>query len=371
MAAVGVHRSSGEATGGRGSGRGRGPGAGLGLTARVGGWSFRHPWYAIAIWLVVVVAGVLAAGRVFAGLGGGDGPKSMESVQAQEVLSQDSRDGGTVVGVLDHVDPRSPAVKQQVDALATHLGTVSGVVGVATPYTPGRADLVAQDGKALAIQVKIAEIDDLTQRRDTIEEIRTELRGLPGTLGGAGVAGTTMSVGGDPVLDMEANDQVQHDLSRAEEVSLPLTLLILVLVFAGLVAALLPVLAAVVAVTGAMLILLGFAQFTTLGSDSVTVVTLLGLGLSVDYGLLLVARYREELAAGHRPADAVVRAWATAGRTILFSALTVAAALTGLMMFGISDLTALGAAGVAIAVTAMLVALTFTAAMLGLVKKRI
>jgi RND superfamily putative drug exporter len=122
-------------------------------------------------------------------------------------------------------------------------------------------------------------------------------------------------------------------------------------------------------VFGAMGVLLIFSKFTTLDSDSVTVVTLLGLGLSVDYGLLLVARYREELARGLAPDAAIGRAWATAGRTILFSALTVAAALTGLMVFGLTSLSALGAAGVSIALVAMLVSLTLTAGLLGFARR--
>jgi RND superfamily putative drug exporter len=120
-----------------------------------------------------------------------------------------------------------------------------------------------------------------------------------------------------------------------------------------------------------MVVLLGFSYVTDLDQNTVTVVTLLGLGLSVDYGLLLVARYREELAAGSEPVDALGRAWATAGRTVMFSALTVAAALAGLLMFGIAPLAALGAAGVSIAMVAMLAALTFTAALIGFARRRI
>ncbi len=344
---------------------------GLGRVARVGSWSFRHPWYALAIWLLILVAGVFSAGKVFAGIGDSHGPKSMESVQAYNVLDQGSKDGGTVVGVIDHVDPHAAAVQQQVTAKAQQLSGIPGVLAVTTPYTPGHDDLLATDGKALAIQVKLADISDDGTRTDLIQRVQDDLHGLAPALTGAGVPGATVSVGGDPVINVQANDQVQHDLSLAEEISLPLTLIILVFVFGGIIAAFLPVLAAVVAVTGSMVVLLTFAQFTSLSSDSVTVVTLLGLGLSIDYGLLLVARYREELTAGFAPDAAVARAWATAGRTIMFSALTVAAALTGLMMFGIGDLAALGAAGVAIALTSMLVALTFTAALLGLAKKRI
>ena len=116
----------------------------------------------------------------------------------------------------------------------------------------------------------------------------------------------------------------------AEEYSLPITLVILVFVFGGLAAAGLPVLAAVVSGASVMTVLLGFATLTDLDSNAVTVVTLLALGLSIDYGLLLVGRYREELGRGYEPDVAIARAWATAGRTILFSALTVAAAMIGL-----------------------------------------
>ena len=157
----------------------------------------------------------------------------------------------------------------------------------------------------------------------------------------------------------------REDLRTAEFTSLPITLLVLVLVFGGLVAAGLPVIAAVISVAAAMAVMLGFSTFTDVDADGVTVVTLLGLGLSVDYGLLLVARYREELLGAHQPEVAIARAWATAGRTILFSALTVAAALTGLLMFDLPALTALGAAGVSIAVVSMLVSLTLTAALIG------
>ena len=116
-------------------------------------------------------------------------------------------------------------------------------------------------------------------------------------------------------------------------------------------------------------VLLGFTTFTDVDQDGVTVVTLLGLGLAVDYGLLLVARYREELRAGYELATAVARAWASAGRTVLFSALTVAAALSGLLLFRVPTLTALGAAGVSIAVVCMLASLTFTAALIGLLRR--
>ena len=131
-------------------------------------------------------------------------------------------------------------------------------------------------------------------------------------------AGATVEVGGGPVLNRQTRATVQEDLQRAEFLSLPIT----------------PHRAAsscsaassrpgcrcstaALSVAAAMGVLLGFSFVTDVDQDGVTVVTLLGLGLSVDYGLLLVARYREELVHGWEPEVAIARAWATAGRTIV------------------------------------------------------
>jgi RND superfamily putative drug exporter len=345
------------------------------MIARVGRWCFRRQWWVIAIWLAAVVAGGLAAGPVFSGLGGDDGPKSLESVQAGNVLTANSKDGENVTAVVDKVDPGATAVRDDVRATATDLATVPGVTKVATPFDAGlsatdSAALIAKDGHGLLIQVSLADLPE-DKLRTTVDTLSTRLHALRGTLVGDAQPDAAVLVGGDPVINEQADAQAQDDLSKAEELSLPITLVILVFVFGGLIAAAAPVLAALISVFTAMAGLFVFAQFTDLDSNAVTVVTLLGLGLSIDYGLLLIARYREELAAGFAPQEAVGRAWATAGRTILFSALTVAAALTGLLMFGITSLSALGAAGVSIALVAMLVALTFTAAVLGIAGKRI
>jgi RND superfamily putative drug exporter len=202
---------------------------------------------------------------------------------------------------------------------------------------------------------------DRAGRDEAATAIADQLHGLAADL----PPGAKIEVGGPPVLSLQTRDAVQEDLRDAEVTSLPVTLIVLVLVFGGVVAAGLPVVAAVVSVAAAMGVMLGFSAFTDIDQDGVTVVTLLGLGLSVDYGLLLVARYREELMRGFAPDIAVARAWATAGRTIAFSGLTVAAALTGLLLFDLPTLTALGAAGVSIAVVCMLVSLTLTAALIG------
>jgi RND superfamily putative drug exporter len=264
-------------------------------------------------------------------------------------------------------------VRDAVTRAAAALGRVEHVKRVDHPYLPQSplaAGLVARDGRGLLVVANLHKVDRPV-RNATVDELSQMLRALDADLAGLGRPDARVRIGGGPVLNREVNKAVQDDLTRAEIISLPITLVVLIIVFGGLIAAGLPVLAAAVSVAAAMPLLYAFSKVTDIDTNTVTVVTLLGLGLSVDYGLLLVARYREELTAGFTPELAIARAWATAGRTILFSALTVAAALSGLLMFSVRQLRALGVAGVSIAVVAMLAALTFTAALIGLARKRI
>jgi putative drug exporter of the RND superfamily len=343
--------------------------------ARTGRWCFRHRWTVLGIWLVAIVLGGLCAGPVFQALNGDEGPSSLESVQGGNVLNAADTSGGSLVAVVRGIDPQSTAVRRSVTAAAAKLSQIPGVEAALTPYTAGAspaqaAAYVAKDQHGLLIEAKLA--DRTGDAYDTLSDaVVAQLRAVGPSLAAAGVTGATVEVGGGELVNEQANDQAQTDLSRAEELSLPITLVILVLVFGGIIAASVPVLGAIVSIVGSFGILLVFSKLTTLDQNAVTVISLLGLGLSVDYGLLLVARYRDELAAGHPPQEAVGRAWASAGRTIVFSALTVAAALCGMLVFGITALSALGAAGVSITLMAMLVAMTFTAALLGLAGRRI
>ncbi|HEU5111079.1 MAG TPA: MMPL family transporter, partial [Micromonosporaceae bacterium] len=329
-------------------------------------------WIVLAAWLLTAGGGVLAAGPVFESMEQDSRPESAESIQAYDVLADGRVDGGEIVGLVDRVDPAAAPVRAAVSAAAADLTGVSGVRRVGSPYVPeGGAAYVARDGRALIVVVDLADLgEDAGDERDRLRDAVTRRLGaLDGDLAAAGQPDAAVRLGGGTLLDQEVNRLVEEDINRGERLPLLVTLIVLVFVFGGVVAAGLPVLAAIVSAAAAMIMLLGFAQVTQLNSDVVTVVTLLGLGLSIDYGLLLVARYREEISLGRAPDVAIGRAWATAGRTVLFSALSIAAALAGLMMFDLSDLVALGAGGISIALVALLVGLTFTAALIGLLHR--
>ena len=349
------------------------------FVARIGRWCFRHKWTVLAGWLVAVAIGVVCAGPVFSSLTNDRGPSSLESVAGSNQLNGTSTSAGTVVGVVTGVDPDAAAVRQAVTRAATDIGRIPGVASVVTPYQEGlpaagadgrsassRAGVIAKDQRGLLIQARLGPLTDGATDTAT-DAVAARMHALAPELGPQ----ADVLVGGGNLINREVNGQAQKDLSTAEELSLPITLVILVIVFGGLLAAGVPVLGAVVAVAGSFGLLLAFSKVTNLDSNAITVVTLLGLGLSVDYGLLLVARYRDEITAGHEPAEAVGRAWATAGRTIVFSGLTVAAALSGMLVFGLTGLSARGAAGISITLVSVLVAMTFTAALLGMFGRRV
>jgi RND superfamily putative drug exporter len=338
------------------------------VIGQIGRWCFQHRAWVLLGWAFAVGAGILSTGPLFDRLADSRLPKQVESVAAAEVISQGNDSAGTVIGIVDKIDPADDRVGAAVLAALPKLMAIPGVKSVEHPYagpTPSTR-MVSADGHAVIVSVVLTALDRSGRDRAAIltaDALHDMAKDLP--------AGASVEVGGAPVLSVQNRATAQEDLARAEYFSLPMTLVVLVVVFGGLVAAGLPVLTAAVSVAAAMGVMLGFSMFTSVDQDGVTVVTLLGLGLSVDYGLLLVARYREELLGGWPPEMAIARAWATAGRTVAFSALTVAAALSGLLMFDLPTLTALGAAGVSIAVVAMVASLTFTAALIGLFRRRI
>jgi RND superfamily putative drug exporter len=186
---------------------------------------------------------------------------------------------------------------------------------------------------------------------------------------GRTIPGAAPSTSSARAITDEITSQVPRDLRTGEVVALPASLVVMVVVFGGFLAAGLPLLGALASIAGALAALLAFSYVTDLDSSVVSVVTVLGLGLCIDYGLLLTSRYREELRA--RVDGALERTLATAGRTVLFSGLTVAVSLAGLLLFSATILRAVGAAGVSVVGVALLVALTLVPALLAVAGPRL
>ena len=350
----------------------------------------RHSRWFLLGWLVLVVAGFGAASGAFGNealfdrLKAGDAPRVPgESTRGTDLLVRSETSGPTLQLLVDRVDPASTALRDVVTTARPGLAGTAHVQSVLDPWTPvpdapegAPSPVVAEDGRAVLVLVTLD--PDLTGpvQRSATDAVLLRLESL-GDEVRAAVPGATTTAGGIQTVVDEINGKVASDLRKGETIALPLSLLVMVLVFGGLLAAGLPIAGAVASIGGGLATLLAFSYVIDLDASVPSVVSVLGLGLCIDYGLLLVSRYREELRRLHaldgdvrttpsREAleGALEHTLGTAGRTVLFSAVTVAVSLVGLLVMNAQILRAVGAAGVSVVVVALLVALTLVPALL-------
>ncbi|MFB9313138.1 MMPL family transporter [Nocardioides plantarum] len=301
-----------------------------------------HPRRAlVAVFLFVVVAGALG-GPVAGALDsdGGFAPADSDSARAAERIEAatglESSPG--LVVLVDGTD------RARGDAVADRL---AGVPGVAGAVAAGRARDASSSLVLGTIEASAASEDVAA---DAIDAFDGE---------------DDVSVGGGAVAGMQIGDQVGEDLSRAELLAFPVLLLLSLLIFGGR-AALLPLVVGITTVLGTFLALSGINQVYGLSVFALNLVIGLGLGLAIDYTLFLLTRYREELAEQGPTREAVLTTMATAGRTVAFSAATVAVALVTLTVFPLGFLKSMGIAGAVVAVVAAVASLVITPAILGL-----
>ncbi|MER7669591.1 MMPL family transporter [Kitasatospora sp. NPDC096128] len=334
-----------------------------GRLAALGRFCFRHRRWVLGFWAVVLVVGVLIGGRVFEGTVAGASSATAEADRGSAVVAAADPVKGTLTAVVDGKPVDDPAVRAAVQKATAEIAALPGVAGAQDAYGggPGAAALRAADGKAGLITVRMAGTATSAQTDAAVHRLAV--------LNGAG--GAHVTVGGDLVLQQEVKKQTEQDTRFGEMVTLPLTLVVMVLVFGGLAAASLPVIGAVASVGGALLAMFGFSRIMDIDTSVLPIATVLGLGLSIDYALLMVNRFREERGHGAGIAAAVERTAATAGRTVAFSGLTVAVALSGLFVFTSPVLGAVAAAGVSVVVIAVAAALTLIPALLGFAGGRI
>ncbi|MEV6207803.1 MMPL family transporter [Kitasatospora sp. NPDC051914] len=330
-----------------------------GRLAALGRACYRHRRWVLAFWALILAAGVLIGGRVFESSVAGGGTGGSEAARGTAVVQAADPVKGTVTAVVDGAPVSDRAVRTAVTTAADDLAHLPGVSSVADAYS-GAPGMASADGRASLVAVRMADSSTPAQ----IEAVTERLEKID-------AAGAHVTVGGDLVLEQEVKDQTEKDTRFGEIVTLPLTLIVMVLVFGGLAAAGLPGIGAIASVGGALLAMFGFSRIMDIDTSVLPIATVLGLGLSIDYALLMVNRFREERGLGATIAQAVERTAATAGRTVAFSGLTVAVALSGLFVFTSPVFRAVGVAGVSVVVIAMAAALTLVPALLGFVGRRI
>ena len=357
------------------------------MLERTGRWVATRPLLVVVVWALLVAAGAGAALGAFGNqglfdrLGSGETSVPGEAQEGAELLEARDPSGRSVLLQLDGLGPAGPAAPQVQAALgagAADLAAVEGVVEVAAPLAaagPAGAALTSTDGTSALVSVSLDPALSGGAADRAAEEVEERLHALAEEVEQASPGGQGR-VGSVEALVDDVNAQVEEDLRTGEAVALPLSLLVMVVVFGGFLAAGVPVVGALVTIGGGLAALLGFSHVIDLDASVVNVVTVLGLGLCIDYGLLVVSRYREELralaAAGRPASERAVRSRAleatlrTAGRTVVFSAVTIAVSLCGLLVFRADILRSMGLASFSVVVLALLVALTLVPALLAL-----
>jgi RND superfamily putative drug exporter len=318
----------------------------------------------IAVVLAVTVLGGLWGSGVFTRLSqGGYTDPASESTQAGNLANSTfgNRAGDVVVvytAASGHtVDQSSAAALRVLHALP------ASAVRSENSYWETRSPLlVTSDHRHALVTIALAaDSDSASQQRAAYQQIQPRLA----------VPGLTAAIGGQVPTQVAISDRSASDLTFAEAVSLPVTLILLVVIFGSVVAAALPVMVGGLAILGS----LGVLRLISLGVDvnsfAPNVVSLLGLGLAIDYGLFTVGRFREELAAGRDVATAVRRTVATSGRTVAFSATLLVIALAGLLVFPIDFLKSLAYGGMSAVAIAAIVSVTLLPAVLGALGHRV
>ncbi|MEV4413473.1 MMPL family transporter [Catellatospora sp. NPDC049609] len=336
----------------------------------------RLRWLVLGIAAAVLVIGASWGGGVFNDLisGGFDDPGSPSSRAHREITAQLGRQDVDILALYssDSLTYDQPAFRDAVTAVAAKVSGRPEVVSVVGAYTPGVPPRFASaDGHATYLAIQLRDGDENSKLAD-LAALRPELA----------ASGLQTEVGGlMPFLD-DANTQISDDITKAELISLPILLVLLVFIFRGLVAAATPLFVGVLAVLGAFIAVRLLAQVTDVSVFAVNIITMLGLGMAIDYALFVVSRFREELARrlpeGGEPADeraavgaAVAHTLATAGRTVLVSGLTVALALASLLIFPMDFLKSMAWGGMAAVLVAMLAALTALPALLAVLGPKV
>jgi putative drug exporter of the RND superfamily len=336
------------------------------MLARLGRFTVRHR-KAVLVGTAVffVVAGALGGGVASRLSSGGFEDPASESSRASDTIEHEfgnqTPDLVLLVtatnGMVDDAD-----VVAAGNALTAELGSERGVDRAISYWNLGNPPpLRSGDGRqALVVAALRGDEDEV---HDTAERLSPRYAGSKGPV--------TVGVGGFAEVFRQVNEEVEADLLRGELLAFPIVLVLMVLVFGSLIAAGLPLVVGLLAIVGTFLVLVTISSLTEVSIFALNLTTGMGLGLAIDYSLFIVSRYREELGNGLSPHDAVVRTVQTAGKTVAFSALTVAVALAALLIFPLAFLRSFAYAGIGVALLAGAVAVICLPALLAVLGPRV
>src|SRR6202165_5602742 len=334
---------------------------------RWGRFIYRRRWavlFVSAVALVLSGAGILTGGTL---AGNGGFGANLAAGQAAKLIDRGIPPAQVQapIGSNTHViftrystaplAPPDPQFKSAVQQAVTPVLGDQRVTGVDTPYNvpaTAQSSYVSKDSHKVLVVIHLK--DASLKAQGYVSQVAAEIH--PGPLKAV--------VTGQVPINLAFNTTLERDLQRAEYVALPITLFLLVLIFASIVAALLPISVGVLAIVGGVGGTLFLARFTDVSQYAINIVTLIGLGVAIDYSLFVVNRYRDELAAGASRSEAIATSMSTAGRSITFSGITVAVGLSAMMFYQGTFLASMGAAGAIVVAIAVFYGLTFLPALL-------
>ena len=271
-----------------------------------------------------------------------------------------------VHGPVRYTNPRYAAVLDSVSAALARQPYISQVISV---RTIGESTFVSPDRQTTFLIAALTPASTSDVNRTVVPDLRETVRRTLERLPHAD--GFDVKVTGNPALDYDVRTISAEDTRRAEEHALPLTLAVLVLAFGALVAATLPIIVGVLAITIALGIVAVAAQFQTMSVFVLNITTMVGLGVGIDYSLLIVTRFREELNRGLSPSDAAVRTIQTAGSAVVTSGLTVVVGFAALILTPLTETRSVGVGGLIVVAVAVLLATTFLPAALAMLGRDI
>jgi RND superfamily putative drug exporter len=261
------------------------------------------------------------------------------------------------------LDTASPLLRREVGQLSSEVARAEYVGRVVNPLRDRRAgsELIAADGRSLVVLGYLSTADRESAGGIAAEDVQpaVDRSRLDVTMGGYA-----------PSFN-EVNDQTKTDLTKAELIAFPLLALLLLVVFRGVVAAAIPLLIGGISIVGTLLVLRIMSTFVDTSVFALNIATGLSLGLAVDYALLMVSRYREEIADGGATREAHRRTVTTAGRTAIFSGFTVAAAMAALVILPQRFLYSIAVAGASVGILSAVIAILVVPSMLALLGTRI
>jgi RND superfamily putative drug exporter len=326
-------------------------------------------------WATLIVSGVLLGLSVAAILtggtlaGNGGFGANLAAGQAAKLITQEIQPEQAVAGSnmdlifsSDTLKVTDPEFQSGVTQALAPLLQDSRVTGADTPYNVlagAQSSYISNDSHKALVIVHFR--DDSITAQGYVSKVVAEIPAVP----------LKVVATGQVPINLAFNTTLEQDLQRAEVFALPVTLILLVLIFASIVAALLPISVGVLAIVGGVGGTLFLARFTDVSQYAINVVTLIGLGVAIDYSLFIVNRFRDELAAGASREDAIAIAMSTAGRAITFSGVTVAVGLSAMLFFQGTFLASMGAAGAIVVAVAVVYGLTFLPALLSVMGPRV